>query len=88
LTEQVVRQAEQEWQHAAKSRDMHTLSAAPTINVKPVVGGTEISVRYITSAHQRSQLRAKLNQAAVDLLGVGHPAPQAADAPKSALTAK
>jgi len=84
LTGQIVQQAEQEWQHAAKSRDMHTLSAAPSINVKPVVGGTEISVRYITSAHQRSQLRSKLNQAAVDLLGVGHPTVQ--ESPKPALT--
>jgi hypothetical protein len=81
LTSEVVRQAEQEWQHAAKSRDMHGLSAAPSISVKPVVGGTEISVRYITSAHQRSQLRSKLNQAAVDLLGLGHSEPQAAAAP-------
>jgi small-conductance mechanosensitive channel len=86
LTAEVVRQAEQEWRSAAKSRDMTGLSAAPSINVKPVVGGTEISVRYITSAHQRSQLRAKLNQAAVDLLGLGHAAPQVTDAPKPALT--
>ena len=39
------------------------------INVKPVAGGIEIAVRYITRANERYQLRAKLNQAAVDLLG-------------------
>ena len=33
------------------------------------VGGIEISVRYITQANQRFQLRTKLNQAAVELLG-------------------
>jgi hypothetical protein len=33
------------------------------------VGGVEISVRYITRANERYQLRAKLYQAAVDLLG-------------------
>jgi len=48
---------------------MNVLSAAPAINVKPVIGGVEIAVRYITSANERYQLRAKLNQAAVDLLG-------------------
>ena len=66
---------------------MNSLSAAPTISVKPVVGGTEITVRYVTSAHQRSELRAKLNQAAVDLLGQGHEPQPAADAPKVTVTA-
>jgi small-conductance mechanosensitive channel len=61
--------AEQEWRGAARSRDMSALSAAPAINVKPVIGGTEIAVRYITNAHERYQLRAKLNQIMVDLLG-------------------
>jgi len=41
----------------------------PAINVKPVIGGVEIAVRYITRANERYQLRAKLYQAAVDLLG-------------------
>jgi small-conductance mechanosensitive channel len=62
-------QAEQEWKRAARSRDMSSLTAAPAINVKPVAGGIEIGVRYITRANERYQLRAKLYQAAVDLLG-------------------
>src|SRR5438132_4897408 len=62
-------QAEKEWQHAARSQNMRALSAAPAINVKPVSGGIEIAVRYITRANERYQLRAKLYQAAVDLLG-------------------
>jgi hypothetical protein len=40
-------------------------------------------VRYITSASQRSQLRAKLNNALVDLLGSGL-APQPVESPKPA----
>ena len=77
-TAESARQAEQEWQGAARSRDMKALSAAPAINVKPVVGGIEIVVRYITRANERYQLRAKLYQAAVDLLGgKGAPVPQA-----------
>ncbi len=63
------KQAEQEWQRAARSRDMSALTAAPAINVKPVIGGVEIAVRYITRANERYLLRAKLYQAAVDLLG-------------------
>jgi small-conductance mechanosensitive channel len=63
------KQAEREWKSAARSRDMSALSAAPAINVKPVIGGVEIAVRYITRANERYLLRAKLYQAAVDLLG-------------------
>jgi small-conductance mechanosensitive channel len=68
-TTESAKQAEQEWKHVARSRQMNALSAAPAINVKPVIGGVEIAVRYITSANERYQLRAKLYQAAVDLLG-------------------
>ena len=77
VTAESARQAEQEWQGAARSRDMKALSAAPAINVKPIVGGIEVAVRYITRANERYQLRAKLNAAAVDLLGgKGLPVPQ------------
>jgi small-conductance mechanosensitive channel len=70
-TSESASQAEKEWKSAASSRDMNALSAAPAINVKPIIGGVEIAVRYITRANERYQLRAKLNQAAVDLLGTG-----------------
>ncbi len=68
-TSETAQQAEQEWKAAAHSRGVGTLSAAPAINVKPVFGGVEIAVRYVTRANERYQLRAKLYQAAVDLLG-------------------
>jgi small-conductance mechanosensitive channel len=68
-TAETAKQAEQEWMSAARSRDMKALSAAPAINLKPAVGGVEISVRYITRANERYQLRAKLYQAAVEMLG-------------------
>ncbi|HXC87327.1 MAG TPA: mechanosensitive ion channel domain-containing protein [Candidatus Cybelea sp.] len=80
-TAETAKQAEKEWQGVTRSRDAaHTLTAAPAINVKPVVGGVEIAVRYITRANERYQLRAKLNQAAVDLLGQSFVAPPAAAA--------
>jgi small-conductance mechanosensitive channel len=72
-TSESARKAEQEWQRSAVSRDMGAIPAAPALSVKPVIGGTEVSVRYIASANERSQLRAKLNHAAVDLLGAGLP---------------
>ncbi len=86
--------AEQEWQRAARSRDMSALSAAPAINVRPVIGGIELAVRYITRANERYQLRAKLYHVAMDLLAAkGSPAPDSpalnrasSDAPAPAVT--
>jgi hypothetical protein len=77
-TSESAKQAEQEWQRAARSRQMNALSAAPAINVKPIIGGIEIAVRYITRANERYQLRAKLYQVAVDLLGQKAVLPEAA----------
>jgi small-conductance mechanosensitive channel len=62
-------QAEQEWRRAAGSRDMSGFSAVPAISVKPVLGGVEVAVRYISKANERFVLRSKLNRAAVQLLG-------------------
>jgi small-conductance mechanosensitive channel len=72
-TSESAQEAEHEWKGQAKSRDLKSLSAAPAINVKPVIGGVQIDVRYITRAHERYQLRAKLNQIMVDLLGAKAP---------------
>ena len=72
-TSESARKAEQEWKRSAGSRDMGAISATPALSVKPVIGGTEVSVRYIASANERSQLRAMLNHAAVDLLGAALP---------------
>jgi small-conductance mechanosensitive channel len=79
-TSESAKQAEQEWKSAASSRQMTALSAAPAINVKPIIGGVEIAVRYITRANERYQLRAKLYQVAVDLLGQKAVLPEAAPA--------
>jgi small-conductance mechanosensitive channel len=73
VTSEGAQQAEREWQGAAKSREMSSQTVAPAINIKPVVGGIEIAVRYITRASERYQLRAKLYEAAVGLLGQKSP---------------
>jgi len=70
-TSEGARQAEEEWKRASKSNNLKSISVAPAINVKPIIGGIEVSIRYITRASERSQLRAKLNHAVVDLLGAG-----------------
>jgi small-conductance mechanosensitive channel len=61
--------AEEEWRRATRSREMSSFSVAPAISVKPVVGGIEVAVRYITRANERYQLRAQLYQTAVEMLG-------------------
>ena len=81
-TSEGAKQAETEWKTAAKSREMKSSSAVPAVNIKPDVGGIEISVRYITRANERYQLRAQLYQAAVELMGG-----KAAAAPPIATTA-
>lgn len=86
-TSETAKQAEKEWQSVTRSRDIaRTLTAAPAINVKPVAGGVEIAVRYITRANERYQLRAKLNQAAVDLLGQSAVLPPNASSPAGPAT--
>jgi small-conductance mechanosensitive channel len=69
LTAKSAREAEHEWQRAVPARPDKVFLGTPGINVKPVVGGVEIAVRYITRANERFVLRAKLYRAAVDLLG-------------------
>jgi small-conductance mechanosensitive channel len=68
-TAESARLAEQEWQRAVPAQRAKVFSGTPGVNVKPVVGGVEIAIRYITRANERFLLRAKLYQAAVDLLG-------------------
>jgi small-conductance mechanosensitive channel len=62
-------QAEQEWSRTAPGKRGSVFNATPGISVKPAVGGVEIAVRYITKASERFQLRSKLFQSAVHLLG-------------------
>jgi small-conductance mechanosensitive channel len=69
-TAESAHQAELEWQRSVPAqRGKSSFSGAPGVAVKPVVGGVEIAIRYITRAHERFVLRGKLYQAAVDLLG-------------------
>jgi small-conductance mechanosensitive channel len=66
-------EAEKEWKNAAHSRNVGALSATPAVNLKPVSGGVEISVRYITRASERYAMRSKLYQAALNLISKKDP---------------
>ena len=41
----------------------------PAISVKPIAGGIELGIRYITRANERYAIRAKLYQGAIEVLG-------------------
>lgn len=62
------RLAEQEWRRSVPVQHGQAFSAEPSFNLKPVIGGVELSVRYLTRAEERVPLRARLYQASVDLL--------------------
>jgi hypothetical protein len=77
-TKEKAQEAEAEWRRSTRSREMSSFSVDPAISIKPIVGGIEVAVRYITRANERYQLRSKLYQDAVDLLG-GKKVPAPAD---------
>jgi small-conductance mechanosensitive channel len=68
-TAESTRQAEAEWQRAARGRKLG-FTAQPGIAIRPAPsgGGVEIAVRYVTRAAERYALRARLYQSAVELL--------------------
>jgi small-conductance mechanosensitive channel len=67
-TEESARLAEQEWQRARHKYDVHAISAAPGVNVRPSGQGINIIVRYITRANERYQVRTRLYQNVVEIL--------------------
>ena len=67
-TEAESRTAEEEWNRATSRYRVRSVSAAPAVTLRPTATGVEVHVRYITRAHERYAIRAKLNQALVQLL--------------------
>jgi small-conductance mechanosensitive channel len=67
-TETTAGAAEEEWKNAASQYKVRAVSAAPAVNMRPTSEGVEIHVRYIARAQERSAIRARLNQALVELL--------------------
>jgi small-conductance mechanosensitive channel len=67
-TETTAGAAEEEWKNAASNYKVSSVSAAPTVNLRPTAAGVEVHVRYIARAQERSAIRARLNQALVELL--------------------
>ncbi|MEP6620874.1 MAG: mechanosensitive ion channel domain-containing protein [bacterium] len=69
------RLAQEEWKGASRSPVLSALTAAPAITIKPIMGGLEVTLRYITHAAERYQLRSKLYGTAVGVLSGPAPVP-------------
>ncbi|HYL14381.1 MAG TPA: mechanosensitive ion channel domain-containing protein, partial [Terriglobales bacterium] len=82
-TESDARMAEEEWQRATRER-MHSVSAAPAINLRPTTAGVEVHVRYITRARERYATRTRLYQEIVALLHQRQSEPVTASSPAGA----
>jgi small-conductance mechanosensitive channel len=67
-TETDARVAEKEWQLATRNYGVHSFSAAPSVNMRPTMTGTNVIVRYITQASERFSARNRINAAVVNLL--------------------
>ncbi|MFZ0284137.1 MAG: mechanosensitive ion channel domain-containing protein [Terriglobales bacterium] len=67
-TEADAKAAEQEWERAESHYKVRSVSPTPAVNLRPTPTGVEIHIRYVTRAQERVAMRARLNQALVQLL--------------------
>lgn len=67
-TETNAKAAEQEWERADSHYKVRAVSPTPAVNLRPTPTGIEIHIRYVTRAQERGAMRARLNQALVQLL--------------------
>lgn len=63
--------AEQEWERVKDRYGVKSYSGETTVSVKPIDHGVAVTVRYVTRANQRSEVRTRLNLAVVKLLHQG-----------------
>ena len=62
------RGAEEEWKRSTSRYRVQSVSAKPTISLRPTGAGVEVHLRYITTANERYAMRAHLYQVLVELL--------------------
>ena len=75
-TAESAREADAQWSAARGTRPegAPAAGAGASVRLKPIAGGVEIAVRYITRVTEREELRSKLYRTAVDMLGGAKPA--------------
>jgi len=63
--------AEEEWEHVTHRYDVKSFSPTPAVYLKSGSQGVEVTVRYMTRAKERSEMRARLNREVVKVLHEG-----------------
>jgi small-conductance mechanosensitive channel len=84
-TAENVRIAESEWDRVAPYYVKKTFSAVPAMSIRPTGTGVTVSVRYITRASERYEVRAKIYRSVVELL---HNRPEPEPASSAALPSR
>ena len=73
--------AAQEWRHAARNGNLSRLDATPLVYLVPTASGSDVHIRFVTRASQRSEARNALQRRVFDLIqSSGAPAPTASEA--------
>jgi small-conductance mechanosensitive channel len=72
--------AQQDWERVTNQYGTRPFSAKPAIDLKPAVNGLEVTVRYITRAPERYDVRSRLFEAIVAVIRQ-NPAPSQIAAP-------
>ena len=67
-TETESQQAEEEWRRVTAQYGVREFSAKPAVDLRPGAGGLDVTIRYITRAPQRYEVKSRLLQLIVGLL--------------------
>ena len=73
-TAETAREAEAQWKEARRSPNAAAPAVGATVSLRPIAGGVEITVRYVTRVADREELRRTLYHTAVAMLGEAKPA--------------
>lgn len=69
-TKESAREAEAEWRGTGRGGHFVSLNVEPAVNLRPVPGGSEVRVRYVTRMSERSAIRSRLYGLAMRELAV------------------
>ncbi|HEY0162970.1 MAG TPA: mechanosensitive ion channel family protein [Edaphobacter sp.] len=67
-TEESTRLAIAEWRRATGSPDLSHFSAEPSVDLRPAASGMDVTLRYITRANDRFNVRNRLYQTVIQLM--------------------
>jgi len=62
------RRAEQEWKRGAHDAGLARFSTEPAVYLRPSAAGTDLQIRYVTSAYDRFEVRNRLYQRVAEML--------------------